>query len=54
MNDENFTQIVHEYQKLVFGICVKLTGDYFAAQDLAQETFLAGYRSRNQFDGENA
>ena len=54
MNDENFTQIVHEYQKLVFGICVKLTGDYFAAQDLAQETFLAEYRSRNQFDGENA
>ena len=31
------------YQKLVFSICYKMTADYFAAEDLAQETFLSAY-----------
>lgn len=53
MNEEEFSQIVHAYQKLVFSICVKLTGDYFAAQDLTQETFLSCYQSKTSFDGAN-
>lgn len=39
MCQEPFTQMVHKYQNLVFSICVKMTGDYFAAEDLTQETF---------------
>ena len=31
MCQEPFTQMVHKYQNLVFSICVKMTGDYFAA-----------------------
>ena len=41
MCQEPFTQMVHKYQNLVFSICVKMTGDYFAAEDLTQETFLS-------------
>lgn len=50
---EAFTQMVHTYQNLVFSICVKMTGDYFAAEDLTQETFLSAYKHRADFDGEN-
>ncbi len=33
-----------KYQNLVFSVCYKMTGDYFAAQDLAQDTFLSAFR----------
>jgi len=52
MQKDSFAQIVHEYQKLIFAVCVKLTGDYFAAEDLTQETFLSAYQHQNQFDGQ--
>lgn len=47
----NITALIDEYENLVFSICYKLTNDYFAAQDLTQETFLSAYRSWGQFDG---
>lgn len=50
---DNFIKFVQQYQNLVFSICLKLTGDYFAAEDLAQETFLAAYQHKGKFDGEN-
>ena len=53
MCQEPFTQMVHKYQNLVFSICVKMTGDYFAAEDLTQETFLSAYRHKEEFDGNN-
>ena len=51
---ENFVELIQQYQNLVFSICLKLTGDYFAAEDLAQETFVAAYQHCNEFDGQNA
>ncbi len=30
-----------------------MTGDYFMAEDLAQESFLAAYRNLDSFEGEN-
>lgn len=45
--------MVHKYQNLVFSICVKMTGDYFAAEDLTQETFLSAYQHKEEFDGKN-
>lgn len=48
MCQEPFTQMVHKYQNLVFSICVKMTGDYFAAEDLTQETFLIAYRHKEE------
>ena len=50
---DTFTHMVHTYQNLIFSICVKMTGDYFAAEDLAQETFLSAYKHLDSFDGEN-
>ena len=49
---ENFIRLIQQYQNLVFSICLKLTGDYFAAEDLAQETFLSAYRHMETFDGQ--
>ena len=49
---ENFIRLVKQYQNLVFSICLKLTGDYFAAEDLTQETFLSVYRHLENFDGQ--
>lgn len=44
---------IDTYDKLIFSICYKLTGDYFAAEDLAQETFLTAYQKYAFFDGAN-
>lgn len=42
-----------EYQNLIYSICYRLTGDYFDAEDLAQDTFLSAYRHLDAFDGQN-
>ena len=48
------TALIDSYQNLVFSICYKMTTDYFAAEDLAQETFLSAYEHLKTFDGGNA
>ena len=50
---DNLIRLLQQYQNLVFSICLKLTGDYFAAEDLAQETFVTAYQHWDEFDGEN-
>lgn len=50
---EVFARLVNQYQNLIFSICLKLTGDYFASEDLAQETFLAAYTHWEEFDGQS-
>lgn len=47
------TALIDSYQNLVFSICYKMTADYFAAEDLAQETFLSAYEHFKNFDGSN-
>lgn len=42
--EENLISLIKQYQNLVFSICLRFTGDYFTAEDLTQETFLAAYR----------
>ena len=49
---ENFIRLLKQYQNLVFSICLKLTGDYFTAEDLTQETFLSAYQHLEAFDGQ--
>lgn len=48
-----FEQWIDRYQSLILSICYKMTQDYFAAQDLTQETFLAAYEHLKGFDGVN-
>lgn len=50
---EKLIQLVGNYQNLVFSICLRLTGDYFTAEDLTQETFLAAYAHLSDFDGQS-
>lgn len=47
------TQMIRQYQNLIFSICVKMTNDYFTAEDLTQETFLSAFQKLDSFDGKN-
>lgn len=48
-----FLNWVDRYQNLILSVCYHMTQDYFAAQDLTQETFLAAFLHLNGFDGRN-
>ena len=50
---QSLTRMIEEYQNLVFSICVKMTNDYFIAEDLTQETFLSAFQNLKAFDGKN-
>lgn len=50
---ENLIRLINQYQNLVFSICLKMTGDYFTAEDITQDTFVAAYKNRKSFDGKN-
>ena len=43
--------LIDSYQHLIFSICYKMTADYFASEDLTQDTFLAAYSHLKEFDG---
>ena len=45
--------MMNRYRDLVFSICLKITGDWFAAEDLTQETFLSAWKNLDAFDGKN-
>ena len=54
INDkQHLTELIDQYQNLIFSICCKMTGDYFAAEDLTQETFLSTYRHMDAIAGAN-
>lgn len=50
---EQLKNMLQQYEKLIFSICYQITGDYFEAQDLTQETFLAAYQALDRFDGQH-
>ena len=45
---ERLIRLMNQYQNLIFSLCLKLTGDYFVAEDLTQETFLSAYKHLEQ------
>lgn len=51
--EEQLSAMIDTYQNLVFSVCYKMTADYFAAEDLTQETFLAAYKNLDTFEGTN-
>jgi len=51
--DREFMDILGKYEKLAFSVCYKITGNYFDAEDMTQETFLSIYKSLGSFDGDN-
>lgn len=50
---ENLIRLMDRYKNLIFSICLKMTGDYFTAEDIAQETFISAYTHYDSFDGQN-
>ena len=45
--------MMEAHGKRIFSLCLRMCGDYFQAEDLAQETFLAAYGALDRFDGQN-
>ncbi|MBD5395848.1 MAG: sigma-70 family RNA polymerase sigma factor [Lachnospiraceae bacterium] len=52
-SESRLSELIDLYEKLVFSICYKITGDYFIAEDLTQETFLSVFQKYDTFDGGN-
>lgn len=50
---EKLIQLIDRYKDLIFSVCLKMTGDYFTAEDITQETFILAYQHLNRFDGNN-
>ena len=50
---EKLILLMNQYKNLVFSVCLKLTGDYFTAEDITQETFIAAYQHLDEFDGQS-
>ena len=44
--------LMERYKNLIFSLCLRMTGDYFAAEDLTQETFLSAWEHLSSFDGQ--
>ena len=44
--EERLSAMIDTYQGLIFSVCYKVVGDYFAAEDLTQETFLSAYKNK--------
>ena len=44
---EQFSQLVLQYERLVYTVCFQLVRDSSAAEDLTQETFLSAYLHRD-------
>lgn len=47
MTKEQFSELVGQYERLVYTICFQLVRDAAAAEDLTQETFLSAYLHRD-------
>ncbi|MDU4597037.1 MAG: sigma-70 family RNA polymerase sigma factor, partial [Clostridium sporogenes] len=50
---EQFADCIKQYERLIITICISFTKNYFDAEDLAQQTFLAAYQNYERFDGNN-
>ena len=46
--------MIDKYQNLIFSVCYRMTSDYFAAQDLTQETYLSAFKNIESYRDDNA
>lgn len=50
---EAFALLVEAYQKTIYNLCLRMTGNRADAEDLSQEVFLTAYRRLGDFRGES-
>jgi len=53
-DEHAFEALYHAYERRVYLLCVRMTGDLSEAEDLAQETFLQIFRKISTFRNESA
>lgn len=53
MTNDEFAQIVHTYNKLIFTVCYRFTTDFQEAENLSQDTFLTAFKVIDNFVGDN-
>jgi RNA polymerase sigma-70 factor, ECF subfamily len=53
-DEQAFEALFHAYKPRIYSLCVRMTGDYSEAEDLAQETFLQLFRRISTFRNESA
>lgn len=51
--EEEFAALLAKYERLVYTLCYRMSGNPFDAQDLTQDTFLSVYQRLCEFDGEH-
>jgi len=49
-NVNAFEELVKKYQKPVYNLAFKMTGDYDESKDITQNTFIKGYEKLKSFD----
>ena len=47
-------QLFRQHKDRVFSLCLRMTGNYFEAEDLTQESFLQAFRKLQLFRGESS
>lgn len=50
MNNQDFSELMRQYQKLVYTVCLQFVRDPHIAEDLTQDTFLSAYTSIDRCD----
>lgn len=51
ISDQKYIEyLIESYGNLILSICYQMTQNYFDAEDLTQETFLAAYKNLKSFD----
>lgn len=53
-DDEAYRIIIYKYQQVMLNLLFRLTNDYDASQDLAQEVFIKAFRGIGSFKGNAA
>jgi RNA polymerase sigma-70 factor (ECF subfamily) len=53
MDGTEFRRLVETHQRMVFSLALRVTGDPGAAEEVAQDAFLALYRSAEKLSGED-
>jgi RNA polymerase sigma-70 factor (ECF subfamily) len=53
-DEDGFRQLVHRYQRTVYGLAYRASGNHADADDLAQDIFLRVYRHLAAFRGESS
>src|ERR1700679_2712284 len=52
--DENeFRRLIEMHQRMVFSLALRIIGDYATAEEVAQDVFLALYRSGERLESED-